>query len=188
MAQFPFGTAIQEDGTTFVTETKYHRIRVFGADGETRAVFGSRGTGAGCFESPRGLCIVGRDMVAVADSGNARVQLLRAETGQPVRYVSGGQLYRPWDVAWVPEIERVFVADLAKNCVKVFTLKGEVVGTVELDNVGEPLFDKPCRVEYHPLTGNIHIADRQSARVHAICPKRFIHLATRELRPGATPW
>lgn len=162
--EMPFGAAVLDDGTTVLSETPFHRLRCINEAGGEAGTFGSKGSNPGCFEGPRGMCVVDPfGLVAVADTGNARVQVIRASTGKAVRTVSRGRLKRPWDVACSPDGEKLFVADMGLNCVVVFDGSGDVLKTFDA-----ALFDKPCRIEFHSHTRLVHIADRGGARVHAL--------------------
>lgn len=180
--QFPFGTVPLEDGTTVLSETRFHRLRVLLCDGTDIGPIGERGNGPGRFEEPRGLCALDRAHVAVADTGNARVQIIRVEDGRPIRTVSAGKLQRPWDVAVTPD-GRLFICDMGKNTVLVFSTKGILQHTFRAD-----LFDAPCRIEFHPHTGHIHVADKSNSRVHLLSVDSLEHLETKVLRDEKRPW
>ena len=179
--EYAFGTVAYRDGTTVVSNTKLNRLDLYSADGSTIRI-GRSGAGMGCFSSPRGVCAVGQDTVAVADSGNARVQLITLD-GDFIRTVSGGELRKPWDVACTPQ-GRLVVVDFEQSVLKLFTVEGKVLQTL-----GEGVFEAPSRVEVHSLTGNVHVADRRGTRLHVLsCSAASCALLeTKELDDAATP-
>lgn len=88
--EWPAGHAIgglgrdPESGRLFATDLDSHSIRVFDAAGKELANLGARGFGPGQFYSPRDVDGLPGGQIAVADTGNDRVQILAAD-GTPVR-------------------------------------------------------------------------------------------------------
>jgi sugar lactone lactonase YvrE len=81
--KIPLGSAAQifvdHRGDVFATVPGKHRVYKFDQNGALLASFGSRGKGPGQFSKPQGVAGNSDDQVVIADSGNARVQMLRVE-------------------------------------------------------------------------------------------------------------
>lgn len=100
----PTGLAWDEkDGLLFVADTQAHQIKVFDMTGRLVKVIGRRGEAPGEFNFPTFLAL-SRDHLIVADTMNARVQLIPLDdSGQPQivgeRGTNVGNLVRPKGVA-----------------------------------------------------------------------------------------
>ena len=70
----PNGIALDAQGRIYVSDAERDRIEVFSPDGPHLFGFGGRGSEPGELMEPRGLA-VSDDVIAVADGGNARVQI-----------------------------------------------------------------------------------------------------------------
>jgi hypothetical protein len=67
---------VDPDGHLYVSDARFDAIQVFNEDGQLLFIIGGRGFGPGEFWSPGGLAMDGRGRMAVADTGNRRIQLL----------------------------------------------------------------------------------------------------------------
>lgn len=90
----PAAAAIGTDGSIYIADAANDRVLVLGAEYQAVRTFGSTGAGAGELRDPRALAIVPRhgdsDLLAVADSGNDRIQVFDGGTGAVV-YAWGGR-------------------------------------------------------------------------------------------------
>jgi hypothetical protein len=83
--------------------------------------FGEKGSGAGQFNAPRGICISPDGaLLCVCDRDNHRVQLLRASDFAHVRTIGSkgsgdGQFSMPWGACFSPSNEMLFVADFGNH-------------------------------------------------------------------------
>lgn len=76
----PRGTAIDETGRLYVTDTTAHVVQIYRLDASTAAptwiaAVGQEGTGDGGFEYPHGLAVDGRGRIYVADWANNRLDV-----------------------------------------------------------------------------------------------------------------
>jgi YYY domain-containing protein len=83
-----------------VTDTRNHRVRWYTQQGVCLDRYGTEGGLPGQFREPSGLALAPDGTLAVADTWNGRVQLLRP--GGSVQIV-GDRLYGPRDVLWAPD-------------------------------------------------------------------------------------
>jgi DNA-binding beta-propeller fold protein YncE len=134
----PSDCAFGPDGRLYVLERTADRVSVFTltpspAGGPLRAErqtsFGSFGGGEGQFRSPQGLAVSSDGLIAVADTGNHRVQLFDQQGGFLRQWgelgVQRTQFNRPQgitlDESWV------YVADTGNDRVLVFDRSGSFV-------------------------------------------------------------
>ena len=74
----PQGMAVAPDGAVFVTILDTHSVYYFTSNGSLLGSIGWRGSGAGEFDTPRGVGFSNDgELLYVADEGNARVQWFR---------------------------------------------------------------------------------------------------------------
>lgn len=117
----PRGIALSDAGNElFVVDSGHQRVVVFGLDGSFRGEFGSYGGGADELRDPRGIA-VRRQLVAVADTGNERVQLF-ATSGEPLRSLATG-IARCSDVAF-DDAGALFASDSTNHRVVKLDLEG----------------------------------------------------------------
>jgi DNA-binding beta-propeller fold protein YncE len=110
-----------DDDIAVVSEETAHRISVFSRRDDTLVRrFGSKGSGDGQLNTPRGLCFMaGHRHVAVADQWNHRVSVFTVDGGF-VRHVGVGELSYPQGVA-CSAFNELVVADWGNRRVVVFT-------------------------------------------------------------------
>ena len=112
----------------YVADTRASDIKVFGLDGELISVFAERGEVDGELNLPTFLALRGKELY-VSDTMNARVQVLSAETGQPLRTIGKrgqnvGNLVRPKGVA-VDGEGNVYVVESYHDHLLVYNSKGQ---------------------------------------------------------------
>ncbi|MFO7586795.1 MAG: hypothetical protein R6X22_01870 [Gemmatimonadota bacterium] len=140
----PYGVAVDEDGTIFVSESGAARVRSIDSAGRLATVAGTgdpgfSGDGGPAVEArlalPQGLAL-GPDGLYVADSGNDRVRLVRRESGTIATVAGNGvrgfggdggravdaALNLPEDVAVAPDGGRLFIADTGNHRVRDVSL------------------------------------------------------------------
>lgn len=72
----PQGIAVDGAGYVYVADTANHRIQKLSPEGESIALWGTPGDGAGEFTRPSGVAVRRDGIVFVADTGNQRIQIL----------------------------------------------------------------------------------------------------------------
>jgi DNA-binding beta-propeller fold protein YncE len=71
------GIDVDVGGRIFLSDFGAHRISVFSRAGDFLGRFGALGSGPGALDGPRDVAVGRTGLIAVADSGNASVQLYR---------------------------------------------------------------------------------------------------------------
>jgi hypothetical protein len=132
--KWPGGLAVSDSAVVFVADTGNDRIQTYAFAGVFNSQFGSRGGDPGQFRSPRGLTMITNGPyagnIAVADTGNDRIQIL-TRTGIPLAVIGStgsgpGQLSAPTAVAvWG---DSIFVADTGNERIQRLTATGEFAG------------------------------------------------------------
>jgi phage tail-like protein len=130
----PTGVAVDADGTVYVLDAADLALRRFDpctSSFETLPCFGGEGSEPRRLRAPRGLAVSPRGDLVVADTGNARVQVVSAK-GLVLRglWTLGGTAWEPTDVAVAADC-RVFVSDPLGSCVHVFTADGALLASFD---------------------------------------------------------
>ncbi|MGY0195493.1 6-bladed beta-propeller [Leptothrix sp. BB-4] len=171
-------TGLARDATTgrlYVADTRAHDIKVFDAAGRLERTFGGPGSEPGRFNAPTHLALAG-GLLYVTDSLNARVQVLRADDGAPVRQIGSrgmvlGQLVRPKGVA-VDGAGRVYVVESYHDTVLVYDADGRLLLPIGPASAAMPpvaRFLLPSGVWVAP-DGDVLVADMFNARLARLRP------------------
>jgi sugar lactone lactonase YvrE len=127
----PYGVAVDGAGNVYVSDTWNHRVEKFSATGTFLTQWGSKdqqiGAGAGEFYGPRGIAVLPDGSVAVADTGNKRIEVFSA-AGTYLRSIGtsgsgNGQLNEPSGVA-ADGAGNLYVADYWNGRIQKFTEQG----------------------------------------------------------------
>ncbi len=112
----PRGLVVSDEGWFAVADTGHDRVVWFTMSGTCLASVGVEGNQPGAFVEPSGLSLGADGAVAVCDTWNGRVQVLRPNGSIQVL---GANLYGPRDVLWAPD-GSLFVADTGNKAVLRF--------------------------------------------------------------------
>lgn len=187
----PQGVAVLENRHLYVADQRNHRIQVFdlqGGRGQLLRVFGSFGSAPGQFNFPSGIavcaalpsvpaCDFGQhrsSKIAVADTGNCRVQVLDLE-GSPQIVISMEQT--PFNLPLMPLgvwIEHrsgcLLVCDGANQCVAMFRNDGSFLSSAGAALEPENRFARPISV----------IVSKRSAGSAVSLPNAYLLIADGE--------
>ncbi|KAI8492062.1 hypothetical protein Bbelb_304350 [Branchiostoma belcheri] len=75
----PLYVTVDKSGNIYITVWRGSRILKYDKNGVYVSSFGSKGSGAGNFYYPQGICVDSLGRVIVADAGNGRVEMFTAE-------------------------------------------------------------------------------------------------------------
>lgn len=158
----PSGVAATRDGTVFVADAAEHRVHVLRpaeAAAPWRAAWGTRGSAPGELDQPRGLALVGADLL-VAEAGNRRVQRLTASGAPLAAWPVDGT---PWGLA-VAADGRILVTDVQGHRVLVLDETGREVARWGRPGEGIGELDDPRGIA-ELADGRIAVAETGNRRV-----------------------
>ena len=126
----PSGVAVSSTGRLYVADTGNDRIQVFSLGSTHLATFASTGSEPGMLRGPRGITVVPsgtfNGAIAVADTGNDRIQILGGD-GTPLAVIGAGTLRGPEAVSVYRD--EIYVADTGNDRVVRFTMQGQQTGS-----------------------------------------------------------
>lgn len=166
--QRPTGLALDlAANRLYVADTQAHDIKVFDGTGALLQVFGGRGEAPGRFNFPAHLALAGGELY-VTDTLNARIQVLRAADGTPLRTLGQrglyvGNLVRPKGVALDGE-GHVYVVESYHDSLLVYNRGGELLLPIGGTGRATGRFYLPAGV-WVDGRNRVHIADMFNGRV-----------------------
>jgi sugar lactone lactonase YvrE len=132
-------------------------------------VFGSGGTGAGQFESPKGIALDSSGNVWVADTGNNRIQKFNSKGEFLLKFGSAGtgsgQFNQPSGVAIDGE-GKVWIADTGNHRVQRFTAEGGFLSSLGSKGAGSKEFESPTGIVARGTS--IIVADTGNNRIRTL--------------------
>ena len=128
----PMGVCFNpHDQRLYVCDQNNHRIQILNTDLTFHSTIGRKGTGNGEFNSPLNVACSNDGHIYVTDYSNHRIQVLD-KTGNFLRSFSnkesGQKLQYPYGIT-VDSSETVYVSEGTRDCISVFTAKGEYLTT-----------------------------------------------------------
>jgi tripartite motif-containing protein 71 len=163
----PEGIAVDRAGSIYVVDSGNDRIMKFNPSGRFRKRLAKHGSWRGEVVQPWGIAVAGRTAFVV-DQGNYEVD--RLGTGGGFRGSFGtfgrapGQFVTPYGIAATPAGDRLYVTDLIRHVVMVFSPRGQLLGEFGGVGNGPGQFLKPAGVAVGP-DGSVYVADRCNYRV-----------------------
>lgn len=163
----PYDVAVDPASSSIaVADSLNYRIQVFNPDGSFSHKFGAKGTGAGQFMRPKGICAAASGALYVADTDNHRIQEF-TPAGAYVSEFGGfgtghGRFIQPTGVG-VGTAGRVYVADSANDRIQVFN----AVGTHIISAGGPGRLNRPQGVAAVAGELTVLVADTWNHRIVA---------------------
>ncbi|MCK5001354.1 MAG: hypothetical protein KAS23_17540, partial [Anaerohalosphaera sp.] len=192
----PTGLSIGLDGNMHVADTHYHRIVVFGPDGQVINEFGTFGEDDGQFIYPTDVAFAKDGRLFVSEyGGHDRISVFDKDYkfqycfGQPGN--GDGQLSRPSSLLVDQVHELLYVADACNHRIAVYTLDGELERY--LGRIGS---DAGClRYPYDiamTSDGNLVVCEYGNNRIQVLSPDGrslgVYGMAGRDVGQLAFPW
>lgn len=151
----------------FVVDTGDHQIKLFDPDGKLLDVWGERGDGPGEFNFPTYISIRGEKLY-VADTINARVQILSTKTGKHLATVGKlgmfvGNMVRPKGVA-VDAEGNIYVVESYYDHLLVYNSRGEFLMPIGGVGSNPGQFHLPAGV-WVDGRNRVFVADTLNSRV-----------------------
>ena len=135
----PVGVAVGHN-VIAVSEYDDHVVKKFSLQGDYLSKFGSRGSGDGQFNDPRGLCFNTKGLLYVVDCSNYRVQVFREDNVFLFKFGSKrrnpGQFQSPRYIA-VDSSDQVYVTDWCisnDGGISVFSEDGQFIKRINCNN------------------------------------------------------
>jgi len=154
----PMGIAITQDGKFVVCEQSNHRVQVFDRAGKPLMVVGNQDS----FNSPKGMALLSDGHVVVCD-GNGAIFLISLD-GR-ISPLCSNIAFKGLRHVAVDDADRLYFADKKKGEVKVFSRKGEFLGSL-----GKGSFSSPSGIALDGA-GRILVADVSASTIVALTPK-----------------
>jgi DNA-binding beta-propeller fold protein YncE len=163
----PEGLAVDPAGAIYLADAGNDRVMKYSPAGRFRARLGKHGSYAAQYVQPWGIA-VGAGRVFVADQGNYRIQRWTASGHSRGAFGRFGRdrggLVTPYGVATSPRGDRVYVSDIVRHTVTVFSPGGRVLGQWGAPGIGAGEFLKPAGIAVG-RDGTVYVADRCNRRV-----------------------
>jgi Mg-chelatase subunit ChlD/DNA-binding beta-propeller fold protein YncE len=160
----PSGIAVSQDGTAYVVDAIRGRVHVF-RDGAFIDSWGEAGAEAGQLGWPHGIALLPDGRIAVADTGNRRIQLFDAQ-GTPTEAWSGVGV--PWDVAVDPD-GNLLVSDHAGHRLVLLDSDGRWMGSLGSRGEAWGELEAPTGLDVLP-DGRIAVIDSGNQRLQVWSP------------------
>ena len=152
----PEGVIVNKDGEVVVTESDAHCVTVYSQMGKRLRSFGTRGSGQGQFEYPRGVAVDSDGYVLVADRGNNRIQKFTAQ-GEFLTDSGPLPFEYPNGIAFNASNDRVYVAS-GKGCIQILTSDLCYESSFGKRGSAKGQFDVPQHIACDS-NGNVYVAD-----------------------------
>lgn len=164
----PLDVAQASDGSLLVADGAGHRVLRLSLEGEVLGSIGEPGAGAGQLHRPCGIATT-PELLAVADTGNDRIQLFRPD-GTHLESIEGegeSRLRAPLAVALSEDA--VFVADSGHHRVVVFDHQGNYLRDFGDWGFFPGLFAHVADVQF--AAGHLWTCDAENHRVQVFSPE-----------------
>jgi sugar lactone lactonase YvrE len=144
--RYPRGIAVSPDGEIFIVDAWNHRLQIFDTEGHYLRSIGSLYIATeeekytpkkfGGFNEPDSLCFDSRGRLLVTDSGNSRVVVLERDGSFIDCWGRRGRELEEFEFpkGLAVDSETMFVADWGNHRIQTFSLDGEFLQAIELNN------------------------------------------------------
>ena len=168
----PWGMAVNQRGEIIVAERYGHCISIFSPTGEKLGSFGSKGSGPGQFNEPRGVTVDGDGNILVA--GGDRVQKFTSERKFLMSVGSHGskhlQFNHPFTAIISPTSKKIVVSDCFNNRVQILNPDLTFHSGSGSRGSGNGQFNSPYDVAFDSA-GNMYVTDASNNRIQVFNPE-----------------
>ncbi len=164
----PTGVAYEvSSGRVFVVDTADHQIKVFNLKGDLLDVWGERGDGPGEFNFPTYIAVA-KGKLYVADTINARVQVISSDTGRHLASIGKlgiyvGNMVRPKGVS-VDGEGNIYVVESFHDHLLIYNSRGEFLMSIGGVGSAPGQFHLPAGV-WVDARNRVFVADTLNSRV-----------------------
>ena len=164
----PYGIAQARDGHLYLTLDGLSRIFVMTTDGGKVRTFGSKGSGDGQLNRPKGIaCSPVDGLLYVVDRYNFRIQVFDTDGNLKRKWgtmgSAPGEFYLARGIA-IDADGNVYVADTYNHRVQVFTAAGKFIRAFGKRGAGDGEFKYPSGIAIGPK-GRVFVTDAGNGRV-----------------------
>jgi sugar lactone lactonase YvrE len=149
-----------------VADSGNHRLAFYALGGEFIRSVGSFGDGVGYFQFPTGLSVSSDGLIAVADSGNHRVQVVRPDASVSLVIPPVGSNYSlsfPSQAVWVQD-GTLWIVDQNNSCIRHVDSSGNLLATIGGRGSSDRTFESPTALAIAP-NGDIFVSDTYNHRI-----------------------
>jgi RHS repeat-associated protein len=169
----PHGLAFDASWNLFVADTGNYRVEKFSETGSYLSAFGKKGKGAGEFEAPIGIAIMG-GYIHVSDDVTDELQKF-TEAGSYVGHAGEkgtgpGQFTNAWAFAYNAFSGYEYITSYGDGRMEVFTTSGGYVNQFGHQGSEAEAFNKPAGLAINPTSGTIYVADEGNNRIDIWAP------------------
>ena len=156
----PIGVFVSQGGLIYICDRGNQRVTVHGEEGEFQFMFGSFGSGPGCFGAPRDITFGSDGLVYVSDVENERV-CVWSKKGTFKR-----DFKVKYDPTWIAATNdnHLVITSFLSHTVMVYTLDGQLVHEFGGSGPDSGRFDRPRGICVDN-DGLVYVADRSNRRV-----------------------
>ncbi|WP_146151718.1 hypothetical protein [Ahniella affigens] len=166
----PFQITMDGDSAyvSVVGENVIRKFQLNDAGFALTQTIGAPGSGAGQFNGPEQVAIVGNDLF-VADFSNSRIQRFNKTTGAYISQFGSfgtglGQLSSPSGLVYNPRNGRLYVGEVGNDRIQMFSTSGSSLGAFGTPGSGNGQLNNPYVLAVDSQ-GNIYAADSTNNRV-----------------------
>ncbi len=190
----PWGIAVGQDGSVYVTDTWNHRVQKFTAEGDFITMWGYFGAAENPdgFWGPRGIIVDADNRVYIADTGNKRIAVFDSNGNFLTQFGEAGfelgQLDEPVGLAMGLNGE-IYVSDTWNQRIQVFMPDSDKATYYAINSwdisgwFGQSLENKPFLATDN--LGNVYTTDPEGYRILGFQPDGQFIIGWGDYSPGS---
>ena len=164
----PWRMAVNQKGEVIVSEVSGHCVSIFSPAAEKLRSFGSKGSGHGQFNGPRGVAVDDDGNILVVDENNHRIQKFTSHvnfiTAVGKRENKPLEFNNPVGIAIHPLNKKVYITECGNHRVQILNPDLTFSSSFGSRGRGNGQFQYPWDVAFDS-TGNVYVADARNHRI-----------------------